>query len=64
MSYNWLTRLGIVRVLFGASSIALALGFSRYIANGYVYFPVFPNVLDVTLGVCVGLFLLYEAVKK
>ena len=58
----WLTRIGILRVVFGASSIALALGFARYINAGYVFFPFFPNVLDVLLGVGIGLFLFSEGI--
>ena len=60
----WLTRIGILRVVFGASSIALALAWGKFIDVGYVYFPFFPNVLDVSLGVIIGLFLLWEAIKK
>ncbi len=48
-----------IRFFFGVSAIAWAVGFARYFDH-WVYFPVFPNILD-SLGLAfIGVFLLYE----
>ncbi len=52
-----LTPWRVLKFILGASSIALALGWSRYVGVGYVYLPSFPDYLDVALGVGIGLFL-------
>ena len=62
--YPWLTKIGIIRIVLGISSIALAFAWGKFINAGLVYFPFFPDILDVTLGVIIGLFLLYEGVKR
>jgi MFS superfamily sulfate permease-like transporter len=55
-----LTAWKVLKFLFGAASIALALGWSRYVNVGYVFLPAFPDYLDVTLGVAIGLFLFFD----
>lgn len=63
MNYNYLKRINVIRILFGICSIALALGWGKFINAGYVYFPFFPDVFDVLLGITIGLFLIYEALS-
>jgi hypothetical protein len=61
MSFNFLKRINIVRILLGTSSIALAFAWGKFISVGYVYFPVIPDIFDVMLGFSIGLFLFWEA---
>ena len=60
MNYNYLKRINVIRILLGGSSIGLALGFIKF-WNRWVFFTVFPNILDVTLGVSIGCALIIEA---
>ena len=64
MNLNYLSRIGITRMLLGIGSIALALAWGKFINAGYVFFPFFPDILDVTLGIGIGLFLLYESIFR
>ena len=43
-----------VKFFLGVASIAWALGFIRYF-NHWVYFPIFPNILDSLCVECLGL---------
>jgi hypothetical protein len=52
-----------MKILFGVFSIALALGWAKYVAVGYVYLPAIPDYLDVTLGIVIGIFLLLDYIK-
>jgi MFS superfamily sulfate permease-like transporter len=54
----------ILKFVLGASSIALALGWSRYVGVHDVYLPAFPDYLDVALGVGIGLFLFSDYFKE
>jgi len=58
-----LTYWKALKVLFGVCSMALALGWAKYIAVGYVYLPAIPNYLDATLGIAIGIFLLSDYLK-
>jgi hypothetical protein len=58
-----LGRYESLKMLLGVSSIALALGWGKYIGRT-VHFPLFPNLLDVTLGVVIGLFLIFDFMKS
>lgn len=55
-----LTPWRVLKFVLGGASIALALGWSRYVGIGYVYLPAFPDYLDVILGVMIGLFLFFD----
>ena len=52
-----------MKILFGVFSIALALGWAKYVAVGYVYLPAIPDYLDVTLGIVIGAFLILDYLK-
>jgi hypothetical protein len=54
----------VLKFILAASSIALALGWSRYVGVGYVYLPAFPDYLDVALGVGIGLFLFFDYFRE
>jgi hypothetical protein len=41
----------------------LALGFLRYF-DQWVYFPLFPNILDSATMAFIGIFLLWDVLKK
>ncbi len=58
-----LTPWRISKFILGACSIALALGWGKYVATGYVYLPAFPDYIDVLLGVVIGLFLFADYFK-
>ncbi len=58
-----LTPWGVLKFVFGAVSIALALGWAKYVGAGYVYLPSFPDYLDVALGVLIGVFLFSDYFK-
>ena len=47
----------------GVCVAAWGLGFMRYLGVGYVYFPDFPNLLDVIGLVSVGAFLVWKSLK-
>ncbi|MHB8567314.1 MAG: hypothetical protein ACYC7D_10390 [Nitrososphaerales archaeon] len=51
------------RFLLGILAVALALGWSKAINAGYVYFPSF-DYFDVTIGLLIGVYLLYSWVAE
>jgi MFS superfamily sulfate permease-like transporter len=61
---NNLTPWRVLKFVLAATSIALALGWARYVAHGYVYLPAFPDYIDVTLGVCIGVFLFVDYFRE
>jgi hypothetical protein len=58
-----LTPWRVLKFVLAATSIALAFGWARYVGVGYVYLPAFPDYLDVTLGVAIGLYLFVDYFK-
>ena len=52
----------MIRYLLGVCSVMLGLGFIRYLGR-MVFFPWFPNILDASFMVGVGLVLLYDAAR-
>jgi hypothetical protein len=48
---------------FGAATIAWGIGFLRYLGY-WVYFPIFPNILDVWGLVLVGSYLLARSLER
>ena len=51
-----------VKVMLGTFTFAWAVGFARYL-DAVVYFPAFPNILDVLGLMVVGGFLLFDSAK-
>lgn len=58
-----LTKLNSVRIVLGVVSIALSFAWGKFIGVGPVVFPTL-DYWDVGLGVFIGVFLFYEAVKN
>jgi hypothetical protein len=52
-----------LQLFLGGCALAWALGFIRYFGH-WVYFPVFPNILDSLGMALVGTYLLYHALER
>ena len=63
MSQKFLFGIDPFRFFLGSLAVALAFGFPRYFDH-WVYFPLFPNVLDPMTMALVGAVLLWDVVRK
>lgn len=52
-----------VKFFLGILAICWALAFVKYLGH-WVYFPVFPNILDSVGMALVGVYLLYDCAKR
>ena len=51
------------KIVLGVSCIALSLGWGKFVGTT-VYLPFYPDAIDVLLGVIIGMFLIYDYVKR
>ncbi|HYB07593.1 MAG TPA: hypothetical protein VEB87_05515 [Nitrososphaerales archaeon] len=63
MSQKFLLDIDPIRFFLGFLAVGLALGFLRYF-DQWVYFPLFPNILDSATMAFIGIFLLWDVLKK
>ncbi len=52
-----------IAFFFGGLALGLAFGFMRYF-NHWVYFPIFPNILDSFVMIAIGIYLFVESLKS
>jgi len=63
MSQKFLFNLDPVRFFLGSLALGLAFGFIRYFDH-WVYFPMFPNIIDSATMALLGVVLLWDVARK